>query len=450
MHPAPVTRDDPGRSPDRVIRAVKGLWRRFFHNPTGPVRTRLTREGFQFVFLLSFALIAAVIQNVNLLVLLAGALSAMVLLQWRLCSRSLHRLRLSRELPTSIAAGRPFDVELIVRNPRRLLGAWWLVATERVVPTRRRPGVRGEPIALQVPIERVLPGESQVVRYECVCEHRGEYRFLRPELSTRFPLCLTRSARLLPLEQRFLVHPAVGELDAKWREMLELPRLGRQEQRLAIAGGDGEFFGLRAFRSGDSRRLIHWRSSAKRNELLVRQFERRDNYECVILLDLTRPAVAATRRGSVNPAARQPGSADSEADIDVAIELVATFAHRILQQNSASVTLAVVDGSATDRLFRLSSPVQLVAALDRLATAEAAAGVDFLQAAAETLRLLSRPMPTIAVSLRPREVAFPAERLPSSVATLASQLRWIDVSAGDWRRYFSRAAPAQLLQEQLA
>ena len=130
----------------------RSFWRPRLRHPSGRVRTRLTREGFQFVFLLSFALIAAIIQNVNLLVLLAGALAGMVLLQWRLSTRSLHRLLLSRTLPLTVEAGRPFYIELTVRNPRRLLGSWWLVVSERLVPLRRRSGPRFDTTSLVIPI----------------------------------------------------------------------------------------------------------------------------------------------------------------------------------------------------------------------------------------------------------------------------------------------------------
>src|SRR5262249_49364986 len=49
------------------------------------------------------------------------------------------------------------------------------------------------------------------------------------------------------------------------------PRRRRRPRRHPTA--QAEFHGLRAFRSGDSPRWIHWRTSARCGELMVREFE---------------------------------------------------------------------------------------------------------------------------------------------------------------------------------
>ncbi len=82
------------------------------------VRTRLTREGFQFIFMLLFIWLAAILQNINLLVLLAGGFSAVLLIQWRLASQLLLGLRVERLLPKAAQARRNFTVGLTIENTR--------------------------------------------------------------------------------------------------------------------------------------------------------------------------------------------------------------------------------------------------------------------------------------------------------------------------------------------
>jgi uncharacterized protein (DUF58 family) len=66
-------------------------------------------------------------------------------------------------------------------------------------------------------------------------------------------------ALVLPRFASLTRHPRVHELEAS----VAAPR----------AGSGTELFGVREYRPGDSRRRIHWRSSARHGELVVREYE---------------------------------------------------------------------------------------------------------------------------------------------------------------------------------
>jgi uncharacterized protein (DUF58 family) len=58
-----------------------------------------------------------------------------------------------------------------------------------------------------------------------------------------------------------------------------------------VAGpGRGEYRGLRAYRPGDDPRDIHWRTTARRAELFVREYDREHGDTWWLVLDLTSPA----------------------------------------------------------------------------------------------------------------------------------------------------------------
>ena len=59
------------------------------------------------------------------------------------------------------------------------------------------------------------------------------------------------------------------------------------------AGYGNEVFGVREYRPGDSLRRIHWRSSARRGELVVREYEPPGLQTLTILVDPTPPSVPA-------------------------------------------------------------------------------------------------------------------------------------------------------------
>ena len=54
------------------------------------------------------------------------------------------------------------------------------------------------------------------------------------------------------------------------------------------AGGSEEFFGTREYRQGDSLRYIHWPSTARHSQLIVKEFEIRASVEVTIVIDLQR------------------------------------------------------------------------------------------------------------------------------------------------------------------
>jgi uncharacterized protein (DUF58 family) len=58
------------------------------------------------------------------------------------------------------------------------------------------------------------------------------------------------------------------------------------------AGSGNELFGIREYRPGDSLRRIHWRSSARHGELVVREYEPPGMRTVSILVDPAPPAVA--------------------------------------------------------------------------------------------------------------------------------------------------------------
>jgi hypothetical protein len=61
-------------------------WLNQFQKAGKTVSTRITREGLNFLFMIALILLVAVLKNVNLLVILAGTLLAMLLIQWRVCA----------------------------------------------------------------------------------------------------------------------------------------------------------------------------------------------------------------------------------------------------------------------------------------------------------------------------------------------------------------------------
>src|SRR3954468_16892724 len=91
------------------------------------------------------------------------------------------------------------------------------------------------------------------------------------------------------MPDRVVVYPAIGRLGRRWNDLIQADDSGQQSTRHKRGWNEGDFYALREWRNGDSRRWIHWRTSAKLGKLAGRQFEQRRSCDVTLLLDLHQP-----------------------------------------------------------------------------------------------------------------------------------------------------------------
>lgn len=386
----------------------------------------MTREGLQFLFMIAFILFGAVLRDVNLLIFLAGTLLAMVLIQWRVCARTLLDLSVERRLPRSIHARRPFEIELILKNPKSWLGAWWILVQDRMVFAPIQSTIHRASQTIGLLFLSVPPNSSRRQRYRCVADRRGRYQLMGVELTTRFPLGLMRGILNHTDGVYFTVQPALGRLLPGWKELFHVLDTGSKQRRVRALSDEGEFFGLRAYRAGDSPRWIHWRSSARRDELVVRQFQQPESRELVLLLDLVIPSDNSeeARRAYIKVE-------------DKAVEFVATLVHQMTHGNVGSITVTIADSSPTVA-SRITARSQGHALLDRLGNARGGTASTLSTA----LQLLERDHRHIEHLIVVSTRSMPSRWTDDSGLTIAPfwrSIQWIDTQAGDTNKFFAPA-----------
>ena len=247
----------------------------------------LCRESWYLICVLGFVICGAVFREVNLLVLVAGLMVGPVVFSWRMVSATLRGLEVRRRLPVRIGAGDPLVVELEVVNTRRRLGSWALVVADTI--TWETSSGRDETTTVETFVPFVAAGKSAVVSYRSLLTRRGLYQFGPVWITSRFPMGFVRGRVKIPSETSLIVCPRLGRLTRQWSETMESDRAGnlRSQRRHGLAEGD--YYGLREWRPGDSRRWIHWRTSAKVGGLAVLQFEQQRNRDIALVLDLWQP-----------------------------------------------------------------------------------------------------------------------------------------------------------------
>ncbi|MBD9355860.1 DUF58 domain-containing protein [Methylomonas albis] len=157
------------------------------------------------------------------------------------------------------------------------------------------------------------------------CEKRGFYKLGPMGLASSFPLGLaearSRADRSL---QTLTIYPKVFPI-------LSLPLFGAPSQIhrggycLPEGAGAAEFSGLREYRRGDNPRHIHWPTTARLNELMVKEFEPLASACICIALDLGRDANIGQGKHST---------------VEYAIRIAASVAGYACSQNMHSRLLA--------------------------------------------------------------------------------------------------------------
>src|SRR5262249_35916154 len=96
------------------------------------------------------------------------------------------------------------------------------------------------------------------------------------------------------LGDELIVYPRLGQLSRRWFLVQRQATENRRGQRHDRSAQQIEYHGLRDYRSGDSPRWVHWRTSARRGELMVKEFEQQNEQDLALLVAPWFPRSKAT------------------------------------------------------------------------------------------------------------------------------------------------------------
>jgi uncharacterized protein (DUF58 family) len=392
----------------------------------GRRRVTICREGVYYLFVLAFIVGGATARDINLLFILAGMMVGPLLFNWRFVAHSLRELSISRRLPEQIFAGRPFRVEIYGHNYRPRLGSWMIAVDDCVqAESSEHQSDKGpaRPNA-SVVLAHVAAGSSHAAAYQVTLPQRGRYRFGPLWVSTRFPMGLVKATAKLKLFERVLAWPRLGRLRPSWQDLLDSRRLGRHTAHARQGPIDGDYFGLREWRPGDSKRWIHWRTSAKLGKLAVRQFEQQQNQDLALVLDLWLPA--------------KPRDEDQQR-VEVAISFAATLADELTRRGGCRLTMAL---AARQRGYwsAIANPAFARQTLERLALVDAATENHLAEALSEVVAGNPLGAQVVVISTRSSQVAELGQSEPFAdrhrQQRALGNVIWLDVGTDEVQRVF--------------
>jgi uncharacterized protein (DUF58 family) len=134
-------------------------------------------------------------------------------------------------------------------------------------------------------VEYLRRNSPLAIEYQCRCPLRGIYQ-LGPFTAYFFdPFGLFFISKKYFIRSELHVYPRTFVI-RKFPPLKKgiLPWFGIETVR--ASGDDDEFFGVREYKEGDAIQRIHWLTSARKNRLIVKQFQRQGFYRATLLFTL--------------------------------------------------------------------------------------------------------------------------------------------------------------------
>lgn len=270
---------------------------------------RLTPEGLIFLVILAFVTFSSILRNVNLLIILAGMMFTAIMLNWRLAVQRVKSVSAKRRLPSLIYARSSASMVWKCENSHPTLTAFNLNIEDTISPC----GTDGESASqhagwfsrvrrkisdsmnhirsvgsnqVRVNFTKIPPNTSRSLVYLAWFPWRGECQVGPAELTTTFPFGLLEVKVKFDNQDGLVVAPEIGTLTPQWDVRVAAMQTGSDSVKRKRGMIDDEFFALRKYRSGDNRRQIHWRSTARVGEPMVRQFDQPSDRDVAVVIDL--------------------------------------------------------------------------------------------------------------------------------------------------------------------
>lgn len=196
-------------------------------------------------------------------------------------------------------------------------------------------------------------------RGQVILPRRGRYPWGALTASSGYPLGLIEARVTAGPPEPVVVFPQLGRLHrGRLRRFLSqsVPAPGPSRRRpCRNPAAHSDVHGVRSFRSGDSPRWIHWRTTARRSELMVREFDETLTDNLVLVLDpwvAQKPGVRGLEegvRGQESGVRKKitagggwnAGAEESDPALEDAVSMAATVCWEWCRQKGDQLMLAV-------------------------------------------------------------------------------------------------------------
>jgi uncharacterized protein (DUF58 family) len=230
-----------------------------------------TNEGARFLLATFLLGLASLNTGNNLIYLIFGLMLSIVILSYVMVTINLSGLRLKVRVPGPVYASEESEIIIRIRNTKGLASySLRIKLPDELQSTGYVPYIPG--------------GGSSAIRVRIRPPGRGVFGYGNFIVESSYPFIFFRRRFSVHVDGSLTVYPALMDIDM---DILH-GRRGQGDDALRPGEGD-ELLSLREFREGDSRKLVHWKASAKAGGLLVKEYSANLPRMATIVLDGSGP-----------------------------------------------------------------------------------------------------------------------------------------------------------------
>lgn len=240
---------------------------------------KFSKLGRYYIAIMVIILLAATNTKANLLHLLTSFFLALLVFSWFLAKRNLAAIQVNIESPPEIFAGTAFSMRYLITNQSGYRK--FAISCLDVL-------MNYQLMVLEIPALSTLELHRH---YQRGFLNRGRKQWTQFSLHTAFPFGFFQCAKQIVANHEILVLPRPLpvlniSIPHHWGtfhqgKSVSVPRASSQE-----------FANLREYKPGDSQKNIHWKATAKTNQLIIKEFEEQLPAGVTLIVDTFAPLYA--------------------------------------------------------------------------------------------------------------------------------------------------------------
>lgn len=238
----------------------------------------VTRQAVVWVGVALILVVIGWFKTINLLLLIGYLMLALLAVNGLLSWRSVRAVMIRRRPLSAGFARQSIPVTVEIEHPGTVPATFEMVCTVGNAPLRWF-------------VSELSSGEQPLLTHAIPASTRGLYPVSPLRLESDYPFGLVRWGRAFGETEELAVLPRLGRVDfdnfRHWLARSDGEETFRRPARRPRPGS-GEIRGVRPYRAGDNLRDVHWKSTARRGAIVVREYDHYESAHLTLMVDLAR------------------------------------------------------------------------------------------------------------------------------------------------------------------